>query len=330
VIYEICFLVSLLVLLFLTAYGKGVDPKAIIMAIIIAVGNGGYYALYLASNAEEAILANKVMYITGMFGPLLMFLIICNVCMIRIPDTIQMIMYVVQVGLYLSVCATGRSTLFYRTIAFDNSGNGAYLSKTYGPMHMAYLVSVCIYMFGSIAIALFSLKVKNKVSTSNINILLFAYMTTVITYLVERLASLRVELMPVVFTIGLIANIIVLFKIYRYKVYGNSVVIDDHFDNIGYIIFNQNLMYMGSNDLAMNLFPELKDWELEKKIPGSGGRFNTFLRQPFMKFVQDDSRDDKKTGAFEYRDNTYEYKMICMKSGRRTRGYIIEVGESII
>ena len=59
----------------------------------------------------------------------------------------------------------------------------------------------------------------------------------------------------------------------------------------GYIFIDKKLRFMGCNDRAYEFFPELKEWELEKKLPGKGGRFNTYLRQPLYKYIEQEEDD---------------------------------------
>ena len=57
-----------------------------------------------------------------------------------------------------------------------------------------------------------------------------------------------------------------LIRIYIYSVYDNHGIFMEQIKSTGYIIFNRKLKYMGCNEYATTLFPELKEWELEKNF----------------------------------------------------------------
>lgn len=68
-VYLFCFLAVLAMLLFLMGYGKSVNVYTVILTAVIAIGNGGYYALAMSTNLQEALLANKLTYIVAVFAP---------------------------------------------------------------------------------------------------------------------------------------------------------------------------------------------------------------------------------------------------------------------
>jgi len=330
-IYLICFIFSLAVLIYLVANGKGVDINAVILNLVVVLGNGGYYALYESSNLTEAVLANKVTYTIGCFAPMIMFLIICKICRISINIHIEIGLYILQVLTYLSVCTTGRYGFFYRTIQYAQGNYGAQLIKTYGPMHAVYIACLCFYMVSSILIVGKSLRDRScSISTSKANILLFLFLVSTILYFVERFAKLNVELMPVIFTVTNFFVTVILVKISCYSASGNLSILEGGNKDIAYIVFNRKLMYMSCNDYALELFPEFEEWEIESKIPGNGGRFNTFLRIPFMKYVEEDS-DEDYVSDFEFKGKNYRVEISSLTDFRhRKKGYTIKVALDVV
>ena len=325
-IYMICFCTALLLLILITAYGRVVERNIMLLIIAVTVGNGGYFALAMSRELNEAVLANKLTYVMGIFAPMIVFLIVCNICRVRLPDHVVACMYGVQSLIYLSVCSIGFSDIFYRSAVFHTDANGAYLTKTYGPMHTVYLIFLLLYTLAGIIVGLLSLNRKNVVSRVNVTILLFVDALVVGVYLVERFTHLNVELMPVVFTLATAIILIPLLKIYRYSVYSNQNILEDRLKKTGYIFFDKKLRYMGCSDYALALFPELSTWELEKKIPGNGGRFNTFLRQPLLAYIKQENPEAVENKAYEYKNEAYRYEISSMLSGKKKlTGYIIQV-----
>lgn len=323
--YFICFIVSLLILLWAVAINENMRINQILLIVITAIGNGGYYALAVSNGLENAILANKLTYLIGIFSPMLILFNICQVCKIKIRHWLVVALYTVQMLLYLGVCSIGKYDFFYKTVEFHKGSGGAYLTKTYGPLHSIYIVTLVLYLAVSIVVSAYSFQKKNKVSSQDIDILILASILIVGAYMLERVIHLNVELMPFVFTLGLIAILIPITKMAHYSIEENKELIQTKMKGTGYIFFSKNLRYMGCNDYAEMFFPELKEWELEKKIPGSGGRFNTFLRQPFMKYVKADQKEPTEGKPFVIKERCFHFAIRRLYSGKRHLGYIIEL-----
>ncbi len=326
-VYLICFFVSLMILVLLTAYGRNLDYTVILLAAAVTVSNAGHYCVSVASNPEEAILAVKISYASGMYAPMLTFIIVCTICRIELSELKRLIMAGVQTVLYVGVFTIGKYPYFYRSIDLITGPDGSYLEKTYGPMHTMYLVTMVFYVVASIVAGMISLNRKNTVSRINVEIVLFAEAVTVTVYLVERLFRLRYELMPVAFVVSMVIILIPLVKIYRYSLYHNTSIINDDRVMAGYIILDRRLRYRGCNDPAAELFPELRQWELEEKIPGNGGMFNTFLRQPLMSYVGNEETGDPVTKTFENKGKNYSFEIRTMKVKNRIKGYYIRISD---
>lgn len=325
-IYLICFLLAMMTLLFLIFNGKGMDINVVIMAVVCVIGNGGYYALYVSENLEEAILANKITYTIGSLLPMIMFLIISKICGVTINSMIQTVLYLIQGLIFLGVCTSGKYDLFYKTVTYNVGEHGAYLTKTYGPLHSVYIVSFCIYMITSIVVVGVSIRKRTcLVSTTKAYTILALFLSSAILYFSERFAKLTFEIEPMIFTITSFWVIVLFIDISRYSAYENLEILGSQKNDVAYIVFNKKLHFMSCNNYAKELFPELVDWEIESIIPGNGGRFNTFLRVPFMNYVNENVKDDY-VGGFEYMHKYYRIDISRLTNNRaNTRGYVIKV-----
>lgn len=312
-------------LLFVVAYERAININLVLLIGVVAVGNGGYYALSVSRNLEEAILANSISYVIGIFAPAILFFIICGICRIEVPKIISTHLYLVQVVIFLSACTVGRYDIFYRTVNFHRGTMGAYLTKTYGPMHTAYLVSMLLYSTANIVVGMYSLSRKSIVSRINVDLILFLDMLVVGVYLIERFLHLKFELLPVFLTIAIMIILIPLVKISLYSVYSNIEIFQDRIKGTGYIFFNKKMKYMGCSEYASVLFPELLNWELERNIPGNGGRFNTFLRQPLLEYAKEKSAGESQSNTFSYKGAVYSYDIRALAHKKIIYGYMIQI-----
>ncbi len=220
-IYFFCFVISMILFFWITTYAKFVDINMIMLVIVIAVGNGGFFALANAHNLYEAILANSICYVIGIFAPAIVFHIVCSICKIHLPKWISLLSYAVQMVLYLTVFTVGKSTIFYKSVYY-HAGTPAYLTKTYGPMHTIYLICMIFYTLMSMIVGLISLERKTIVSRSNVTIIIFLNLLAVGIYIVERLTHFKIKLMPVTYVASLFILMVPLLKIYIFSVYNKG------------------------------------------------------------------------------------------------------------
>lgn len=107
-----------MIFLWAVVINENMKINQILLLIITVIGNGGYYALASSTCLETAILANKLIYLIGIFSPLLIFFKICEICKIRTKRLVAAILCTVQMLLYMSVLTIGSSDLFYKTVQF--------------------------------------------------------------------------------------------------------------------------------------------------------------------------------------------------------------------
>jgi len=325
-IYLICFCIALLLLLVVLGNGKINNNNIILMCIIVAVSNGGYFALAISSNLQEAILANTISYVLGIFSPIIILFTICDVCRVQVSSYLNAFLLFLQSVLYLSICTVGHNDFFYKTVEFHTTGKFSYLTKTYGIGHTLYLISLMIYTLVGMAVAIVSLSRKTVVSRINVDIILFVYVLSVGVYLVERFLKLRIELMPIFSTATIGIMLIPLIKVYSYSVYNNQVFFESEMKSKACFIIKKNLKYMGCNEHAVYLFPELKNWELEKKIPSNGGRFNTFLRQPLNNYIKAEDYASPVISTYNYKGEKFQYEIGSLLHRNNTlKGFYIQV-----
>jgi len=327
-IHLICFCFSFFLLIYIFTYDRIINNDLVCLILAIIVGNGGYLALTYSDNLEEAILANKITYVIGVFVPMIVFFLICSVCRINISIILRIVMYLIQVLIYLSVCTIGKLDIYYKTVEFNVNNGMAYLDKTYGPMHAVYLISLYLYTLMAIVVGIWSLMKRTTVSHVNVDMVLSAEVLVICVYMVERLVHLNFDIVPVVYTVSAVVILIPVVKTYKYSVQYNPYICEDVVRENATIVFDNRLRFMGCNDMAYELFPELEDWELEVKIPGNGGRFNTFLRQPLLKYIEKADSYEYIENSYEYKDKDYIYRIFAMRSRyKKCWGYVIRISD---
>ena len=327
--YLVCFICSLLILVWIISSEKSIRINAALLAFVTVIGDGGYLALAMSTSLEEALLANTLSYTIGIFAPMLFFFNICDICKIHLPSKATVTMYVAQLLLYLCVCTSGRLDIFYKTVEFHKDASVSYLTKTYGFAHTLYLISMILYLIASIAISFHFSRKRNIVSAKNVDMLIFLFFLIFSAYAMERLIHLKVELMPFIYTVGILGILIPVEKIATYTIETNPEIINNEMKTTGFIVISNKLLFMDCNEYAKSLFPELSQWEKERKIPGNGGRFNTFLRQDLMKYVETNQEKTMAGKEFTIQNQSYNLEISRLHRGKKSIGYLISFYKKI-
>ncbi|MBQ7933737.1 MAG: hypothetical protein IJ327_02975, partial [Lachnospiraceae bacterium] len=114
--YVALFVASLvLTLMFAAIWHKHVDVYYSLVFTLIPIANLGYLMMALASNLQEAILANKVTYLGGCFLPLIFTLNTLNLCGIRFKKPVPLGILGLGMIQFLCVLTIGYSPIYYKT-----------------------------------------------------------------------------------------------------------------------------------------------------------------------------------------------------------------------
>lgn len=320
--YLFCFLFSFLLLIGFICSDERHSLHQNLLLLLIVIANGGYLALAASTNLSEAILANKITYIGGCFLPLTSFIVVCEICKIRIKKAVVFFMHIVQMVLYWVVCTIGYSGIYYKTVAFHAQDGVAYLSKTYGPMHILYVTTLYGYMLACTVIAVWSLFRKTVVSFKSAFIILGAFIFASAGYAVERIFSWPLEIMPMCYTIIFVGIFIPIQKICTYDVSENIKRVKA---DRGYVSFDRKLRYMGCNDFALGIFAEMADYALDKEIPCDNSFFYNKVFSMIKEYVQDKRIQSKLITIGEH---TYDLKISPIETAKhRKQGYMLVISD---
>ena len=99
--YIITFALSLICSsIYLGRYHRHYDVQFTLVYILVPIVMMGYLALALAHNLEEAVLANKIVYLGGCFTLTIITLYIMSMCRITITQTMMVLINILNLIFY--------------------------------------------------------------------------------------------------------------------------------------------------------------------------------------------------------------------------------------
>lgn len=228
--------------------------------------NIGYYFQFSANSLEAALVAAKYTYFGGSFLTLLLFLVICQICGIKLNRAFVIGCLVMSTEVLVSAFTIGKIPWHYKSVEFIQADGYSYMIKEYGPHHMFYIGVLIFYIFAPTFIVLYAYYKKNQVSWINAILLCGGGVFVFLIYFIERIIGLKIDLIPFAFNIMEAILLVVLRRIALYDVSANAQLSLSQGGDIGFAVLDVRRHYMGSDDVAKRYFPELNLLKLDRPI----------------------------------------------------------------
>ena len=311
--------ISLILLcIYFVVWDKHYNILVTLMFVLVPIVDVGYVLMSAAKDLDGALIANCFVYIGGSYLSLLIMLCILSLCKIRLPKFITFAFLVLSTVVYSSVLTIGWNGLFYRSVAFEAvDGAGFLTKKVYGPMHTVFVAMLVIYFVIPMIAIIYSLIRKNNVSNKSLILLFIGEIICLFGYFGGRILDLNVDLIPATFSMAQVIVLIIVRKIYFYDITGSGIDSIEKRGNIGFISFDTHMDYLGCNELAMEIFPELRDLQVDRPVPADSG-INKNICNRIKQF---ELNNEDNTFYKEVGDSIYKISVNHLVSMKKKWGY---------
>ena len=262
--YEILFGLSvLLTLIYVAIWHKHFDVHISLIFTIIPIANLGYAMLAHSRNLEAALTATKVTYIGGCFLTLFITQSILSLCHIELKRWMNALLTIVCIISFSFVLTIGSSQIFYKTVRFEiNKGMGM-LVKTYGFAHTITYAVITVYVILSTAAMIYSLVKKKDVSTKTIILLMMPMTFSFISYFSGKLTPEGIDLIPLSYVFAQIIYLVIIHRLCLYDITDLGVDSLVKKGDTGFLSFDFDDKYLGSNESAQKIFPFIKNIKVD-------------------------------------------------------------------
>lgn len=319
VFYAILFILSLLVAgIYAGIWRKRFSVFLTLNFSFIPIVNLGYYILASSQTVPEAILGIKISYLGGYAHIFIMYAIF-NLCNLNIKKSIKLILLGISTFFFLSSLSIGSSSIFYKSISGEIVGDNLILHKEYGILHTLYYIQILIYMVITICATIYAFRKKNDVSRCNLHYMLACEAIPVLTFFIGRLFHLKVDLLPLSYVLSEAVLLMISRRIVLYDVTETVIETIALNGKTGFVSFDDSFNYLGSNQLAKNIYPELKELKVDDSV----------LQHPELsRDVIDNIRKyviNPKKNSFlkNFGEQIYQVDINRLYDGRVNRGYIL-------
>ena len=316
--YDIMLAISLvLMIVYLFSYHKHFDMHITLLFVLVPVANLGQVLSAHAQTLEAALVANKVVYIGACYLQLILMLAVFSLCRIKLNRWIRTGLVLLSTVVYLSSLTIDFSPLFYESVSFRLVNGAAVLDKQYGIMHTVFIVMVIAYFVMSISAIVYSYFRKNQVPRTTIYLLFLTELVAMISFFGGRMLPGAPELLPLAYNFGLVLYLVIIYRLSLYDITDTAIDTLVQTGATGFASFDFKLNYLGSNQTAKDVFPELNNLTVDLPIAG-----NEFMEQTVQKWLQAFEADQTQSEfLYEKGESTYQIDVQYLYSGKRKRGY---------
>lgn len=320
IITTLCTLLIFLTMIMLFE-NKKINNYFMILVFLMTLANGGYLAIALSTTVEEAILANKIVYLGGCFVPVVMLFLICTLTNYKMPAWLRCIFYGYSFIVYSMVLTIGYTPFYYEETQLEKFGSVSVLKHTYGPGHDFFYVILYGYIFIKIGLLVYTMFKKKAVSRKNLWILAISEIATILLFIIWRMIDAKIEIMPLAYTI----NCLILLYMFRrgmmYSLEDNIAGSVNKKESFGYMMFDKHLNYLGSNNKAVRIFPKLAECIIDRPIK------NVSEINCILDWILEYRHSEKDTFSYEDSEFHYECKIENIWYRGRAHGYLVEMRE---
>lgn len=297
---------------------KRINHYILVLMFLMALSNGGYLYIALSTDVKEALLANKVVYLGGCFGPLIILLLTCAVCNYKLHMWLKTVLYFYACTVYTMVLTIGINDLYYKEAYLEKQNGSSVLVRSYGIGHNFFYILLYGYMVVAVFLLIRNIVKRKAVSQKNVWVMIAIILVNIVLFLVVRVMFPKVEIMPVMYVIE---GWILLYMYHRGIVYN----IDDNINNAlgrlelyGYIMLDKKLNYLGGNDVAIDIFPELSECMIDRK----------FDRVPqILEWIKTYNETGRESFSYEKKEKHFECYIDEIRHREKSVGYMLEFRE---
>ncbi len=332
VYYAVCLVLSVIgLLIFKWRWNRDTDINITFIFLFIPIAEIGYLMRAISSNLEEALLANKIIYLGGCFLAMFITFSIMNLFQLKIPRIVGLIMTASSVLMYGVILMIGINGAFYKSVKFDIIDGEVVLTKEYGPLHTVFYVMVAVYTAIGVALLVYSMtKKKGVVSYRTTFLMILTEVISVVSFFFGHSISKRLELLPAAFIVFQAIFLIIMERtgMYNISITEASAMIDKA-EN-GFIALDIHRRFIGANITARKFFLTLANQEVDEwfnidKEPLSN--VDAWLDE-FDRLAKN-SKGDRKTleieHSVEHHDRFYKFIINYLRDDRRIKGYQIVI-----
>ena len=317
----------LLTVIYVFRWHKHFDVHMTALYLLIPITNLAFFFLYLEHDVNTAMFALKIIYIGGCFLPWLILMCVTSLCRIPVRRWVRTATYLLSTVMYCCVLTIGYYPFFYESLDMTQQGSAWVMHKEYGPLHTVFYAVIGLYFLANLAVIFYCFFKKKQVSRQMLLLLVVPTLISMAGYAVNHITGASgYEVLPLTYVLAQLVYLSISHRMVLYDVSETVVESMVQSGDTGFISIDLKNRYLGSNETAREILPELTRLTVDRSILRSEAlRDNVLQWLDHFKTGQDAEKDlyvrHDPTGASE--DKIYAVRVSHLYDGRHMMGYQI-------
>ena len=320
--YFVVFILALMLTGSFLVRNKNVDSVFILFSLFVTMNCFGRYMLAAAENLETAIWANKFLYIGGCYAPLLTVIVLSKLCNLKLSRLLITIMTACSTLIICLVMTIGKCGIYYKHVEIGYGNGYNYLIKTYGPLHVLYPIMMIIYTIIMFFYVIYALKQRKQISFRTVMTISITGFSVMLMYIFETATGSKISFLAIGYLFGIAIVIKYFERINMYDMSSNIVSSIEKINEYGYLVLDNKYRYVNSNHLAKELFPEIEEWVVDKKVPVSDG----YVYNEIIEYLNNWNPKEKANKILHIENRYFRLNIRSISYGKKTAiGYLLEL-----
>ncbi len=246
-----------------------INKNYLLLFLMTLISNFGYATSVYAGNLETAMLGNLISYIGSIFTIYFMLIVVIDLCNKRFFFYLRAPIFISAIIISLFVGTTSTTNLFFGYSYIEKMYGMTIIKFKSGPVMIFYIIYLATINISAMATVIHSIITKKKVSKITLQTLLFMLIIGTLMYLIPLSLGIRINLMP--YTYIIMEGFFIFFsaKTNTYDLQQNLLNVYKNRGGYGYIAFSNKKRFLGCDNFALTLFPELDNISIDSFIPDS-------------------------------------------------------------
>ncbi|MCQ2770759.1 MAG: HD domain-containing protein [Clostridia bacterium] len=293
---------SIILIVYVYRFKDNTSRFYMLLFIFSMIYTYGCHRVTMAQSLEAAELANIVTYFGSCFAPFFMFLCIADICKVRVYKIFHYIYFSISILLFILI-SFNFNGLYYKETSFEVIDGVGTLHKVSGALHIFYPLYLGCILVSCIVIIIRSF-LKQKGVSYKYSISLVALLAVVVTTYLVGPSVMKFDLVPMAYVFSELVILILLNRITYYNVHVVSSASVNGNNKNGFFVVDNNGLFLGSDDVANEWFPELESLHIDSKIKEE----NSELLKAVGAFVRGEEKRDAvvlkvKSSYYELEDD---------------------------
>lgn len=316
----VAFIVSLVMIGSVIFRYKKVDSLFLLLGAAVALNCLGRFLLSISQTLDVAVVANKILYVGGCYIPPLLIMVLFRLCNLKLPPAAKLIMTLYSSVVLCFAMTIGNSGLYYKEVKLVIADGYSRLDKVYGPMHILYPIMTGLYAVFLIIFMILAIRAHKKLPLRTVIGAGIMGVAIILAYIIGRGFVSDISFLSLGYLIAMVFVIRYFDRINMYDMSANIVNSVEQRKEYGYLVLDDKLRYISSDEYLKEIFPEINNWAVDRIVACS----DSVLYTEVIQCIVDKSWEKGEKKIVRIADKFFEANVQPIHSGKKQVGYLVE------